>query len=472
MSEETAIPQNVSRPDEDILLDLNFVPQWAKKGPAANHYASDDRSERRPSSRDRHDGPRRERSDRRDGPARPSRPPQERSFSGDRPSSGARPNAFGGAGRPPPPRAPQGERVAQEPRREFAPRPERIELPVEIKFLPEQQWLASMVRQIHHSKRAYPLMDLANLFLADPKGHLVKIEIQPGAKEFKLYQGKRSKMVATSRDALVHQLLDDHLEDFFSKEDIEVEPPTGVFPMIGKIGDVLIGPPNHHSYAARLQEVYNTRFSGMPFDRFKEKVQTVRDEELIAKWKLESSKKTVYRLKDAPEGEVKDFTFPQAEEYVRTQIADAEIEEVTRAVLPSSLARKIKDYNLIRMVREAWERESRFPLSVSFALRAAFRHLHLETFKAGKNINFITSVKPDPVQPEKTAAHIRVVLEYLAEHPGSTRDQLVEGLRPGAEKNSDAVKEILNPLRWLIEKGHIIEFFNGTLSVPSHRKRR
>ena len=248
--------------------------------------------------------------------------------------------------------------------------------------------------------------------------------------------------------------------------------PAGVFPMIGKIGDVLIGPPNHHSYAARLHEIHNAQFSGMSFDRFKEKVQTVRDEELIARWKLECSKKTVYRLKDAPEGEVKDFTLAQTEEFIRTRIADVEIEEVTRAVLPSALARKIKDYNLIRMVREAWERESRFPMSVSFALRAAFRHLHLQTFKAGRNINFVTSVKPDPINPEKTVKHIRAVLEYLAAHPGSTRDKMVEELRPGAEKDSEAVREILNPLRWLIEKGHIIEFFNGTLAVPSHRQRR
>jgi hypothetical protein len=26
---------------------------------------------------------------------------------------------------------------------------------------------------------------------------------------------------------------------------------------------------------------------------------------------------------------------------------------------------------------------------------------------------------------------------------------------------------LLSPLRWLIEKGHVIEFFNGTLSAPS-----
>ena len=42
-------PTSVStgRPDEDILLDLNFVPQWAKKAPGENHYhAAVERSER------------------------------------------------------------------------------------------------------------------------------------------------------------------------------------------------------------------------------------------------------------------------------------------------------------------------------------------------------------------------------------------------------------------------------------------
>lgn len=464
MSEETTVQKNAIRPDEDVLLNLNFVPQWAKKAPAANHYEYEERSERRHSSHDRYDDARRDSQDRRDAPQRPSRPPRERAM-GDRPAPGAdrvSSRETSAASRS----------TSIEPRREYAPRPERVELPVDVKFLPEQQWLASMVRQIHHSKRAYPLMDLAGLFLSDPKGHLVKIEVLPDAKEFKLYQGRRSKIVSTRREDLVQQLLSEHLFDFFSKQDIEVEPPSGVFPIIGKVGEFLIGPPNHHSYPARVQEIYNARFSGMSFDRFKQKIETVRDEELVEKWKKEMSTRTVYRLLDVPEGEVKDFTLAQAEEYLRTKIADEEIEEVTRAVLPSSLARKIKDYNLLRMVREAWERESRFPLSISFALRAAFRHLHLQSFKAGKNINFVTAIKPDPISPEKTVEHIRLVLEYLAGHPGSTREQLVTGLRPDAEKDSEAVREIITPLRWMIEKGHIIEFFNGTLSVPSHHKRK
>jgi len=315
-------------------------------------------------------------------------------------------------------------------------------------------------------------MDVAGLLLADPNGHLVKIEVYEDAGDFKLYQGKRSKMVATDREVLLHQLLDEHLEDFFVKEELEVEPPTGSFPFIAKVGGVLIGPPNHHSYAARMAEVHSANYPGLSFDRFKQRIETVKDEEVVEQWKEEASRKTIFRLKDASEGDRKEFTLVQAEEYIRNHIAEAEIEEVTRAILPAACAQKIKDYNLIRMVREAFQKEDRFPLTLSFALRAAFRHMHLHTFKAGKNINFITHIKPVPVDPGKTVPNIREVLEYLGEHPGSTRHDLVEKLRPGTEPESEEAHELLQPLRWLIDRGHVIEFFNGTLSVPSHRRRR
>lgn len=445
MSENTPPTTNAGRPDEDILLDLNFVPQWAKKAPGENHYRAaverSDQPARRSDRRERRPGP----------PSRGNRHGEPRS--GRRPPRGERP-----------PR-----RDHRDPR-EHRPRPAKVDLPVRIKFLPEQKRLASLVRQIHHSKRAYPLIDLAHIFLSDPRGHMVKMEVDPAAADFMLYQGKRSKMVATDRDVLLRQILDNHLEAFFAVEEIEVEAPSGAFPVVGKVDDILIGPPNHHSYSDRLAEVHRTRYAGMDFERFKSRVQTVRDEELVEQWKQEASKKTIYRLKegDAATG----FSLVQAEEYIRTHIAGAEIEEVSRAVLPSSLARKIKDYNLIRMVREAWQHESRFPISLAFALRAAFRHLHLYTFKAGKNINFVTAVKPDPITPDAAVDKIRGVLEFLADHPGSTRRGLVEGLRPGVDMESEEAHDILNPIRWLVEKGHIIEFFNGALSVPSSSRRR
>jgi hypothetical protein len=61
---------------------------------------------------------------------------------------------------------------------------------------------------------------------------------------------------------------------------------------------------------------------------------------------------------------------------------------------------------------------------------------------------------------------IRAMLQLIREHPGWNRAQLVEHLKPGTAPGTEAAAELLNPLRWLIEKGHVIEFFNGTLSAP------
>ena len=107
---------------------------------------------------------------------------------------------------------------------------------------------------------------------------------------------------------------------------------------------------------------------------------------------------------------------------------------------------------------------------MSFAMRAAFRHMHLHLFKAGK-INFVTHIKPRPIKPEDTIESIAEVLVFLKENPGSTRKHLLEILHPSLDPASKEAKEALQPLGWLIERGHIIEFFNGTLSVPLGSRR-
>ena len=43
---------------------------------------------------------------------------------------------------------------------------------------------------------------------------------------------------------------------------------------------------------------------------------------------------------------------------------------------------------------------------------------------------------------------------------------MVESLRPGKDPASPEVAEVVSPLRWLVERGHVIEFSDGTLAVP------
>ncbi len=427
--EDKTDQQKEKKGANDVILDLNFVPQWARKPPGENHYSKKEYSEERPRRRDDRRPPRRD--DRRDERSRKPRP----------------------------------ERPRREPREPIK------ELPVSVSFLPEQKRLASMVKQIHHSRRAYPLMELANLLIHDAEGYLVKIEAAKGApSDFKLFQCKRCRTVAVSEEMIVQHIMTKHLADFYEKEEIETDPPAGNFTSIARCrkSGVLLGPPNHHSYTEKLAELHQSRFAHLSLEEYKRNIEMVRDEELIEQWKEESRKQTVYKLKSDPEAAPLDQR--KAEVDFAKEIP-ALYESTHRAIVPAKVAQSIADRNITHAIRQVWTKESRFPLSMSFAMRAAFRHMHLYMFKAGK-INFVTHIKPNPVSPDKTIEKISEVLVFLKDHPGSTRQHLLEVLHPSLDLQSKEAKDALQPLGWLIERGHIIEFFNGTLSVPLGRRRR
>jgi hypothetical protein len=432
---EDKTQQEERKDARDVILDLNFVPQWARKPPGENHY----RAKNYP------DSGRRDRRDRRD-----DRRPPRRDSRDDRP------------------RRPRPERP-EHPRRARPSEPIR-EIPVTVSFLPEQKRLASLVRQMHHSRRAYPLMDLANLFIHDTEGYLVKIEANKDAPDFTIFQCRHCKAVACSEEMIVQHLMSKHLSDTYEREEIETDPPAGQFVCVARCrkSGVLLGPPNHHSYTDKLNELHQSRFSHLTLEEYKRDIETVRDEELIERWKQESRKKIIYRLKSDPEAEPVDLHKAEAD---FMQNLSSKYEKTHRAIVPSKIAQGLEDRDITHAIRRVWAKESHFPLSMSFAMRAAFRHMHLHLFKAGK-INFVTHIKPRPIKPEDTIESIAEVLLFLKENPGSTRKHLLEVLHPSLDPQSKEAKEALQPLSWLIERGHIIEFFNGTLSVPLGSRRR
>jgi len=328
-----------------------------------------------------------------------------------------------------------------------------------------------MVKQLHLTKRSYPLKALATLFLSKPEFCYLKIEPDTATPGVALYQCKACKTVALDRAGLVGHTLKKHLEEYFEKEEVTGDPPTGEFVCVARCGmsGALLGPPNHHSYDGRVREVHDTRFAHMSMDEYRSKIETVRDPELIEKWKEESRKTTVYHSRE-PAGRGEPLTWSQAEGAFLQKIMPLLVTRKQAVSVPVRMAMEIEDPVLMRLLRSTWERESRSPRSVLFALRAAFRHKHLHLFKAGRGHEFVTSTEPHPLDPDHAIESIREVLTHLQEQPGCTREGLVESLRPGVPLDSPAIAEVLSPFSWLIEKGHIIEFFDGTLSVPLGRR--
>lgn len=450
----------------DRVLELDFVPGWARRAPGSlfderherrgGHEGSGDRGGR--AGHDRSDRRERRPDDRRDQRG----PPRD----GDR--RGGPGGQQGGRGRPAPDRGgpPSGRpRGGDRPydrrgRPDFAPR-----LPVDCRFLPDQKALASMIRQIAQLRRAFPLLDLAAIFTSKPETCLLRIDVRAEAKDMLLYQCKACGMVSMDRGRLTGHVTKAHLDDYFTKEEVVGDPPTGQFVCVAKCGfsGTLLGPPNHHSFAAKVQEIHMTRFPHMTMEQYRSRIETVRDPAAVEQWKEESRKRVTYRLKGVENAEPMNWV--AAESHMARTIAPSLIQQSRRAAMPVSLCRQMEDRGLLRLAEEAWGRESRFPGNLVFALRGAFRGKHLRVFRARKT-EFVTAIEPSPLDPDHVVEPIRAVLVFLREHPGCKREQLVEALRPGKAMDGAEAAEVLSPLGWLVEKGHIIEFFDGSMVAP------
>jgi hypothetical protein len=490
-----ASPDNGAQDKPELALDLNFVPTWARK-PPDNPYVGREGGGERDAGRER-SGRRDDRrggfghpgGDRR-GPRRMDGPPRGAGGggfrSGGRPADGFRPGGGmgreGGAGRregvfPRPEGAgsrPPREGDRRGPRREgdrHPPREPRPRLDVKVTFLPDRERLALVVRDIQASRRAFPLVEIASRFLGREDLYVVKLELPPpaeGSERQTFLQCLECKRVFRSRANAEAHLLQDHLDKFFAVEETEVEPPAGVFTCVARCGlsGALLGPPNYHGYNEKIQELWGSRFAHLSKAEYLARVETVRDEALVEQWKESVRKKTVYRLKEPPEGtEAAAMTRAEAQEWMRGRL-NPMLRESPRCMVPGSQSRKFDDGALRAAVSAAWQKESRFPLTLLLALRPAFRHMHLHLFKVNAKETYVTAIAPAPVDVATAPEIVKEIVAFLEAHPGIPRQQVLEQLRPGADPESSGAAELLLHLGNLVANGGVIEFFNATLVLP------
>jgi len=460
----------------DMVIELNFVPEWARRPADQSHYA---RFEDRPRGRGR------DRDWDRDQDRR--RPGDKSGYADQRrmgPESGGQKR--GGLGAPRPSRserdrfrgaAPasspsEGNRRQEHPNsaREAGRGPDTRPPPIEVTFIPERRGLKPLVARLARSGRAYPLFEVATLFLSKPDFYAVKQEVIPGAagaESVFLYQCAECKVVFLDRNRAVAHALNKHLNLFYAREETQSDPPKGSFICVArcKLSGELLGPPNYHEFNERVMELHCTRFSSMSLDAYRRHIVNETDPALIEQWKKEACRQVVYRTLRAAEP----LTFKrrsQMESHFLEHYAPALIRQGHRFVTPGVACRDPEDPFVHRVIEEAWVHENQFPLKMAVSIQPAFRHLGLHMFKASGKATFVTAIIPHPIDPLQAADGIRPILECLCAHPGVSRQELVAFLQPAAAPNAPEVAAILHALRWMVEKGHVIEFYNGRLAIP------
>ena len=449
MAEENEQGQAV---DLSALGSFDFAPSWAtgdkiiaKSGRGGFRDDEAPRASRDEGGRRRFDGAKGDRSFRRDD--RPKKPfdredREGKPFRRDRDGQSRKP--FNREGR--------GDDRRGGARREFI-KP----LDAEVRVLPAQKELGGIIRKIQTGFAAYPLKQIAWFFLDHPEACHVKVT--PKDPEMRFFVCKACGHSCFTNEALEAHILSAHLSDYYVAEETEVEPPSGQFGCVVKCGitGAFIGPPNLHGYNAAVREM--AQKLGMDENAYRARLVTVRDQESIEAWRQGATKKTLYRLKAAEPQPAPAFERDQAEAAFRRDIMPQLKSQSKSSDMQLDQALKSTDLPYLFAVRDAIARERRFPASLFFALRGAFHHRKLSFFRANepRGQEFVCAAKPTPLDTEHAIPELVAVVKYVEEHPLCSVGELPP--------------EMKGHLGWLVEKGHIVQYFNGLLALPEEHPR-
>jgi hypothetical protein len=475
MSQEPDPSADLSGLEMDLLRSLQ--PSWVKDGPQvqkfsheAGHGGGDHRSGGRFDADEGDFGQRGER--RMPKFKRPARKPAE-GFGKERPRHpGKSGGGFGG------PRQHGGGGFAPrfpEPREKFLEG-------WEIQFVPEERGVEGLVKQIKAHAKAYALFDLGRLVLEKSPRYRVSFKRAAGPDLFLCVAD--STLWLSESDALNHAI-SICSETHYRRERVAVEPPKGDFPAVAQCGmsGVFLGPPNHHDYQLKLRKLHAERFSNVPFDVFKSRVKTVRDEESLAKWKEEQSFADVYHPADAPEG-----AEPQplrslaevAEHFRKNHAASAVAPAGDAFEVPGPAAVNDSAREVVSFVRRDLDNLIRFPLPMAHALGRQLGASGLQIFKANENITYVSVARPKPIdrQTVPVSPSAGAILDYLEANAATPRakqwqDLLALPLPEAGGEPAQREQALLRDLYWLLHQGHVVDFATKNLQAakrPAPRK--
>ena len=488
--------------DNDLDLDLAFLPAWAKEPSNRNLYADfEGEREARP-RRGREDRPFRQREG---GPPRDRQGPRpegdRRRVEGGprRPDSGRRPDDRGRGG-------PRGD---DRPRRDFASAPPEPVLEIKVSFRPDENGVDSLARQIKVTGRAYPLFGVAQMILAKPERHTVTFTVKKGPDGQvlqPLFVCALDDTLCLSEQEAVDYALDKHFNTFYQAEKTAVEPPKGTYTFVAQCGmsGVILGPPNHHDYQNQLRKLHAERFSRVPFEVFKSRVKIVRDEPVIKKWLDDQSFRTEFVCLNMPEP-LRLGSKEEVQKHFRENHLPIIVKQVESHTLTGAVSRRQRSAALSRLLRQAWEEQRRFPMQIATVLSQQFASRGLQFFKVNKNITHVAAARPHYLDLELSPVSdgIRNIVNFINAHPKCSRRHLLDALAPAptpvpqaappaqaiapAEASSVSPETaapppppalpaapagpspeatmVISDLHWLIHQGHVIEFADGLLET-------
>ena len=347
---------------------------------------------------------------------------------------------------------------------------------VDVIFVSQDKPFEVLLKAMRTTFKTYELFEIARIILTKENRFIAIISPKEGAEEKKIYVSVPDQLPFETREEAINNVINNHVERFFEISEVEVEPPSGNFQMVNrcKLTGELLAPPNFHRYQDILKEHYAKHISNLSFERFLERVESVKDPEVVQQWIDKMKITRQYTLKQK-EGDESPRVILSALEDVRYYLTTERRNEVfvakDKVRLPGEKIELLPRGNLRRSIEVELENQKRFPLVTSNHLRGRLRRCNLSFFKKGsKGITYVCAVKRKPRYKDTVFSEtIQKLIDYIEAHPKTLTEDLLNNYLPeGVEGITDeAKKAVATDLHWLIAAGYVSEFGNGELVAES-----
>ena len=355
-------------------------------------------------------------------------------------------------------------------------------------FFPEDTSFNALVKTIRTSARTIELFEIARTVLGKLDRFVVVVARKPragdpaGAAPQPLFVSVPDGVPFETEDAAVSYVISTYLDAFFTRAEVEVEPPKGNYLVINRCGVTgeLLGPPNYHRYSQIMQQHFATKVSRMPFEAFKARIETVRDPEVVKEWLEKMKKVTRYTSKaPAPEGQTAPSfdSFEDAKAHLLANARDSVVKAVDHARFHGKVLETMPRGEILMAIEGAYERQLRFPLDTANQLRGRLRREHFTIFKKGsKGVSYVCAVKRKFRVPGQVFGEsIGRLITFIEEHPLVKAGELASkmlGIDVPAEgasytlEQKEKIMRTQGDLIWLVREGYVTEFIDGGLYAP------
>ncbi len=345
-----------------------------------------------------------------------------------------------------------------------------------VELRPENSILEIFSSEILKKKRAHPLLDLANIVMADKKRYdLVFMRLEKGSMLIHSTKGDGACWL-TEAEALAYLWKAPWFGEFYRSEEVETEAPKGAFTAVASctLGNEVIGPVNWHGYQAALMNLYRSRYAHMSLEAFRSRIAITKSEEAVASWLAAASHKTVWRptREGAAETELSDARAVEAD--FREHHYDQVYEITDKVFINGATPRRLLSPGLAAHLSILSDKTRRSPQMLIPNLCHGLARHHMPIYKWQGNHftgpSRVRAIPADMVLADRMAA----IVEWSKAHSGQPVEEMfaeLSGVPAGTDEASGkAAAEAHAPyaadMLWLLEQGFLVVTSDNAVWYP------